>query len=175
MDMGACQEARPLPPSGTASAWMRLTLPPAGATPAILIDRVFGDNLKAYIDNRLIYDSSGDVEYSGNKVLIPLPAQNSAKPLYLWNAGSGEFGIEGDVRVGSYDQLLSFYVKQDLVDVVLGAAMIFMAGALLICLLFLKPEFFYSGFFLALVILSFGVLLLTYSPFLTLILSRGIV
>ncbi|MEK4853563.1 sensor histidine kinase [Paenibacillus sp. FSL H7-0756] len=167
------REARPLPPSGTASAWMRLTLPPAGATPAILIDRVFGDNLKAYIDNRLIYDSSGDVEYSGNKVLIPLPAQNSAKPLYLWNAGSGEFGIEGDVRVGSYDQLLSFYVKQDLVDVVLGAAMIFMAGALLICLLFLKPEFFYSGFFLALVILSFGVLLLTYSPFLTLILSRG--
>ncbi|MEK5467784.1 ATP-binding protein [Paenibacillus sp. FSL R7-0210] len=167
------REARPLSPTGTASAWMRITLPPAGATPAILIDRVFGDNLKAYIDNRLIYDSSGDVEYSGNKVLIPLPAQDSAKPLYLWNAGSGEFGIEGHIRVGSYNQLLSFYVKQDLVDVVLGAAMIFMAGALLICLLFLKPEFFYSGFFLALVILSFGVLLLTYSPFLTLILSRG--
>ncbi|MEK4518316.1 ATP-binding protein [Paenibacillus sp. FSL H8-0122] len=166
-------EARPLSPPGTASAWMRITLPPAGATPAILINRVFGDNLKAYIDNRLIYDSSGDVEYSGNKVLIPLPAQDSAKPLYLWNAGSGEFGIEGDIRVGSYNQLLSFYVKQDLVDVVLGAAMIFMAGALLICLLFLKPEFFHSGFFLALVILSFGVLLLTYSPFLTLILSRG--
>lgn len=164
---------RPLPPSGTASAWLRLTLPPAGATPAILIDKVFGDSLKAYIDNQLIYDSSGDVEYSGNKVLIPLPAHGSAKTLYLWNAGSGEFGIEGDVRVGSYTKLLSFYVKQDLVDLVLGAAMIFMAGALLICLLFLKPEFFYSGFYLILVILSFGVLLITYSPFLSLILSGG--
>lgn len=173
MDMGAGQGGQA--PCATRHPF-RLDadyLAPAGATPAILIDRVFGDNLKAYIDNRLIYDSSGDVEYSGNKVLIPLPAQDSAQPLYLWNAGSGEFGIEGDIRVGSYNQLLSFYVKQDLVDVVLGAAMIFMAGALLICLLFLKPEFFYSGFFLALVILSFGVLLLTYSPFLTLFLSRG--
>lgn len=88
-------DAKPLPPSGTSSAWLRLTLPPGGATPAILIDQVFGDSLKAYIDNQLIYDSSGDGGYSGNKVLIPLPAQDSTKPLYLWNAGSGEFGIEG--------------------------------------------------------------------------------
>ncbi|QUL55858.1 sensor histidine kinase [Paenibacillus tritici] len=165
--------ARPLPPPGTASAWLRLSLPPAGANPAILIDKVYGDSLKAFIDNRLIYDSDGDVEYSGNKVLIPLPAQDSAKQLYLWNAGSKEFGIEGEVRVGSYNKLLSFYVKQDLVDLVLGAAMIFMAGALLVCLLFLKPEFFYSGFYLILVIISFGVLLITYSPFLPLIISGG--
>ncbi|MFD2875293.1 hypothetical protein ACFTAO_03895 [Paenibacillus rhizoplanae] len=43
----------------------------------------------------------------------------------------------------------------------------------MICLLFLKPELFYSGFYLILVILSFGVLLITYSPFLSLILSGG--
>ncbi|AIQ56435.1 hypothetical protein PBOR_05430 [Paenibacillus borealis] len=166
------REDRPQPPSGADSAWLRFSLPRTEANSALLIDKVYGDSLQAYIDNRLIYDSNDLIHYSGNKVLIPLSREDSAKQLYLWSTGGGrEFGIEGEVRVGSYDKLLSFYVKQDLVDLVIGAALIFMGGALMICLLFLKPEFFSGGFSLILVIISFGVLLITYSPFLRLIVN----
>lgn len=87
--------ARPHPPSGTAAAWLRLALPRTGGNPAVLIDQVYGDGLKAYMDNRLVYDSSGDTEYSGSKVLIPLSGHGGARELYLWNAGVKEFGIEG--------------------------------------------------------------------------------
>lgn len=163
--------ARPEPPSGTAAAWLRLPLPPAGGNPAVLIDQVHGEELKAYINSRLVYDSSGDTAYSGSKVLIPLSGQAAAGELYLWNAGSKELGIGGEVKIGSYTKLLSYYVKQDLADLVLGAAMIFMGGALLVCLFFMRPSLFAGSLYLVLVILSFGVLLITYSPYLTLIVS----
>lgn len=159
--------ARLRPPAGMTSAWLRFSLPRTEANSAILIDRVYGNNLEAYVNNRLIYDSGEITNYSGNKVMIPLSGQDSAKELYLWSSGGSKgFGIEGVIRVGSYDKLLSFYVKQDLVDLIIGAAFLFMGGALMICLLFLKPELVSGGFFLILVILSFGVLLITYSPFL---------
>lgn len=139
---------KPQPPAEADSVWLRFSLPQTEANSALLIDKVYGDSLKAYIDHRLIYDSSEVINYSGNKVLIPLSGEDSAKQLYLWSAGGGrDFGIGGKVRVGSYDKLLSFYVKQDLVDIVIGAALIFMGGALMICLFFLKPEFFTGGFF----------------------------
>lgn len=161
---------RSRPPAGTTSAWLRCSLPRTDANSALLIDRVYGDSLKAYVENRLVYDSSEIINYNGNKVLIPLSRQDSTKELYLWSSGGSKgLGVEGEIRVGSYDKLLSFYVKQDLVDVVIGAALIFMGGALMICLFFLKLEFFSGGFFLILVIISFGVLLITYSPFLPLI------
>lgn len=160
----------PKPPSGAASAWMRFTLPRTETGSAILIDKVYGKSLKAYIGGRLIYDSGSTVYFSGNKVLIPLHAEDSNNQLYLWNSGSGKkFGIEGEIRVGSYNKLLSFYVKQDLADLVIGSALIFMGGALMICLFLFRPRFFSGGIFLILIIISFGVLLITYSPFLPLI------
>lgn len=162
---------RPDPPSGTSAAWLRLALPSTRGNPAVLIDKVYGDGLKAYMNNRLVYDSTGDADYSGSKVLIPLSGQDTAGELYLWNRGDKEFGIEGEVKVGSYNRLLSYYVKQDLADLILGAAMIFMGGALLVCLFFMRPSMFSGGLYLVLVILSFGVLLITYSPYLNLIVS----
>lgn len=163
--------ARPHPPSGTSTAWLRLALPSTRGNPAVLIDKVYGDGLKAYMNSRLVYDSTGDPDYSGSKVLIPLSGQDAAGELYLWNEGVKEFGIEGEVKVGSYNRLLSYYVKQDLADLILGAAMIFMGGALLVCLFFMRSFMFSGGLYLVLVILSFGVLLITYSPYLNLIVS----
>lgn len=77
------------------------------------------------------------------------------------------------MKVGSYNRLLSYYVKQDLADLIVGAAMIFMGGALLVCLFFMSPSLVSGSLYLVLVILSFGVLLITYSPYLTLIVSGG--
>lgn len=161
--------AMPLPPGKEEAAWMRFDLPETGGDSALLIDKIYGNHLKAYRNNMLIFDSEAMVGYSGSKVLIPLTGEEKEGRLYLWSSGSRELGIEGEVRLGEYNELLAFYVKQDLVDLVIGAALVFMSAALLMCLFFLRVEFFSGGFWLVLVILSFGVLMITYSPFLPLI------
>ncbi|MBT2288372.1 ATP-binding protein [Paenibacillus albidus] len=157
---------------GDSAVWVRFPLPELPEQSAVLIDKIYGNHIKAYIHNDLIYDSQGEGNAAGTRVLIPLPASPAGAKLYLWSSGGGNgLGIGGGIHLGSYDKLLAAYVKQDLMDLVLGAALIFMATVLLVCSLFLKRELFTGGFLLVLVILSFGVLVVAYSPFLPLITS----
>ncbi|WP_019913316.1 sensor histidine kinase [Paenibacillus sp. HW567] len=166
--------ARPLPPAGVTAAWLRFTLPAAEENSALLINKIYGNTVKAYMNNKLIYDSQEIINYNGSKALIPLSGKEGKSQLYLWSSGGDKgFGVEGSITAGSYGKLLAFYVKQDLVDIVIGAALLFMGVALMVCLVFLRLDFFKGGFLLVLVILSFGVLLITYSPFLPLIMGNG--
>ncbi len=165
--------ARPLPPAGVSAAWLRFAIPKVTTNSALLIDKVYGNTIKAYRNNEIVYDSSQLVNFNGSKVLIPLSPKDGNGPLYLWSSGGSQgFGVEGEVRTGNYDKLIALYVKQDLVDMVLGAALIFMAAVLMTCLFFVRVELFSGGLWLVLVILSFGVLFITYSPFLPLILHN---
>ncbi|WP_440835416.1 ATP-binding protein [Paenibacillus sp. 22594] len=171
----AGQSARPVAPAGATAVWLRFSLPEPGVSTGLLIDKVHGNNFRAYIDNKLIYDSQDVVNDNGSKVLIPLSGAEGPSLLYLWSSGTGQdFGIEGTITAGSYGKLLAVYVKQDLADIVIGVAFLFMGAALMVCLLFLKLDVFKGGFFLVLVIVCFGVLFITYSPFLPIILhTRG--
>ncbi|KUP21604.1 hypothetical protein AWJ19_05310 [Paenibacillus sp. DMB5] len=164
--------ARPLPPADVDAAWLRFEIPPMQTDSALLIDKVYGTTLKAYRNNTLIYDSRQNVNFSGSKVLIPLTATPGDGPLYLWSSGGDRgFGVGGQIRAGDYDGLMSLYVKHDLVDVILGTSLIFMAAVLLVCLFFIRVQTLSGGYYLVLVILAFGVLFITYSPFLSLVLG----
>ncbi|WP_342564465.1 ATP-binding protein [Paenibacillus sp. FSL R7-0345] len=164
--------SRPLPPADADAAWLRFEIPQAKTHSALLIDKIYGTTLKAYRNNTLIYDSRQMVNFTGSKVLIPLSAQQGDGPLYLWSSGGDRgFGVGGQIRAGNYDGLMTLYVKQDLVDVILGTSLIFMAAVLLVCLYFIRVQMFSGGYYLVLVILAFGVLFITYSPFLSLILD----
>ncbi|KWX80113.1 hypothetical protein AML91_01355 [Paenibacillus jilunlii] len=163
---------RPAAPAEASAAWLRFPLPVTGErNPALLINKVTGHSLKAYVDHKLIYESQNLMNDDERKVLIPLSGTEGHSWLYLWNSGGGRsFGIDGEITAGNYGKLLAFYVKQNLPDMVIGAAFLFVGAALMGCLLFLKLDFFKGGFFLVLVIVSFGVLFISYSPFLPVIL-----
>ncbi|QQZ63470.1 GHKL domain-containing protein [Paenibacillus sonchi] len=163
---------RPAAPADASAVWFRFPLPlTEERNPALLINKVTGHNLRAYADHKLIYESQDLMNYDERKVLIPLSGTEGHSWLYLWSSGDGQgFGIEGEITAGNYGKLLEYYVKQNLPDMVIGAAFLFVGAALMGCLLFLKLDFFKGGFFLVLVIVSFGVLFITYSPFLPVIL-----
>lgn len=162
----------PETPSGATSAWLRFTLPQISDKSALFIDKVYGNNVKAYLNNELIYDSGKDFNFNGSKVFIPLSKSVGGQQLYLWtHGGSKDLGIHGEIRVGQYDELLSFYVKQGLMDLIIGTTLIFIAIVLLICSLFMRKGYFSGGYLLVLIILSIGVLVVTYSSFLPTILG----
>ncbi|MDQ0193940.1 sensor histidine kinase [Paenibacillus wynnii] len=160
-------------PKGTSSAWIRITLPDIPDNSAVLIEKVYGEEIKAYVNDLLIYSSKGTAKDKGTKVLIPLSREQSREQLYLWSSGGeGSLGIEGGILSGSYSKLLALYVKQDVMDLFIGASLIFMAAVFAVCSIFLKKELFISGLFLVLVILSCGTLVITNSPFLPILQSN---
>ncbi|MEC0171244.1 ATP-binding protein [Paenibacillus graminis] len=164
---------RPVAPADATAAWLRFPLPITGEpNPALMINKFAGHNLRVYVDHKLIYELRDLINYDEGRVLIPLSGTEGHSWLYLWSSGSGQGfgGIKGEITAGNYGKLLAFYVKQNLPDMVIGAAFLFVGAALMGCLLFLKLDFFKGGFFLVLVIVSFGILFITYSPFLPVIL-----
>lgn len=163
------------PPTGISAAWMRISLPEVKDNSAVLIDKVYGQDIKAFAKNALIYSSKGTDPSKGSKILIPLSQDQSQDQLYIWSSGSsdGNLGIAGSILMGNYGKLLALYVKQDIMDIFIGSSLVFLAAVCGVCSMFLKRGLFFSGFFLMLVILSSGVMIITNSPSLPLVLSSS--
>ena len=161
-------------PKGVTAAWARLTLPEVQENSAILIENVFGQEIKAYSNHELIYSAQNPDRFKGLKAIIPLSKEQSREQLYVWSSGSvGQLGIEGRILSGDYRNLLPLYVKQDVMDLFIGASFMFTALVFAICTILLKKEQFFSGFLLVLVILSSGVFIITQSPVLPLLFSSS--
>lgn len=166
------RDNKPETPKGISSAWLRFSLPQMSEKSALFINKVYGNSVKAYLNNALVYDSENKYNFNGSKILIPLSEDDGGQELYIWTqGGSKDLGIEGEIRVGRYSELLSVYVKRGLMDIIIGTTFIFIAIVLLICSLFLRKGFFTDGFLLVLILLSIGVIVVTYSSFLPIILG----
>lgn len=158
---------------GKSSLWLRIPLPNISDQYALLIEKVYGNDIEAYVNNVRIYNSHGKDNYNGAPIMLPLSQEHSGELLYLWSSGEKRVGIEGGMVTGKYDEILALYVRQDFMDIILGASLIFMGAVFAVCSIFMKRELFYNGFFLVLIILSSGVLVITYSPFLPLLLNNS--
>ncbi|RAV11731.1 sensor histidine kinase [Paenibacillus contaminans] len=158
----------PSKPDGVRAAWIKFELPELGWTRAgLMIDKLYSQNYAVVLDGKVIQESRRSYLYEVNKVLLPLTPEDSFKSLYIRIETSGEkLGIESAIRVGDHHELLKQFMKQDLIDVVLGSAFIFFALMMLICSFFLKNTHFTNWLSLSLVILALGLMVITYSPFL---------
>lgn len=166
-------EKSPETPKGASSEWIKFSLPQFSGKSALLIDKIYGNKIKAYMDSELVYDSGNKYYYNGSKILIPLTTENGGQEVYIWtHGGSKDLGIVGEIKVGQFNELLFMYVKQGLTDLIIGATFIFIAIVLLLCSLFLKKGFFSGGFVLVIIILSIGIIVATYSPFLTVVIGE---
>ncbi|WP_150265315.1 sensor histidine kinase [Paenibacillus tepidiphilus] len=163
----------PEEPPEAGAVWLRVPLPATPAQSVLSLERIYGSDLQVYRNQTLIYESLEPVRSGGSKLLIPLTGAEGEGMLYLRSSGGHIFGVDGDSRVGAYNQLLGYHIKRDLVDLIIGAALIFMAVVLLLGLMFLRLDFFAGGFWLMLVVLSLGVMLIAYSPVLPLVMHGG--
>ncbi|WP_025688275.1 sensor histidine kinase [Paenibacillus zanthoxyli] len=153
--------------------WFRTSLPPLGSNSAALLNKVYGSDIRAYVDDTLVYDSNGRGSRGGGKLLIPLTAPQVGKELYIYSGGTGSrLGLEGEIKVGSYAKLLNVYLKENLLDLMIGGSLIFMAVVLGVCSVFLKRELFVNGILLMLIMLSSGVLMIYYSPYLEIVMEN---
>lgn len=88
--------------------------------------------------------------------------QNSKKMITEWQLKQAGIGT----ILGDYTELFSEFVKQDIIDVILGSAFILIAVVMMICTIFITRNFVSSWVSLCVIILSTGILALTNTPFL---------
>jgi signal transduction histidine kinase len=158
----------PKQPEHTGSAWIRIHLPSLNdETPAVLFENIYGRHITLYKDGTDFYESYRGYNYENNRILIPLAREDSGKTLYIWTESSkNRLGITGYVMTGDYRELLGTLVRMDVLDIVLGSTFIFIALVLLICSFFLFRPSMAMWLSLSAIVLSIGLLIVTYSPFL---------
>lgn len=160
-------EPTPERPQGKQGQWVRIDAPPiTSRSPAILFEKVYGSHIVVKINDELIYESQRDYRYSVNTILLPLDRNGDRDIIYMGIDSIKRIGPQGNVLVGDYKNLQKLYIKNNIVDFIIGSALIFVAAIMLICALFLKNENMAGWLSLCLVILSGGTMVLTYSPFL---------
>jgi signal transduction histidine kinase len=164
------KQSEPLPskPRNTNIAWIKVSIPVMKwSNPAILISRIYGKHIVMSIDDKLIYESNRNYSYDVNKIVVPLKPSDTSKLLYIGiEAEKEKIGIQSSIILGDYTELFSKFVKQDIIDVILGSAFIFIAVVMLICTIFITRNFISSWVSLCVIILSTGILVLTYSSYL---------
>ncbi|AOZ92035.1 ATP-binding protein [Paenibacillus crassostreae] len=144
--------------------WYKIELPEMiWNIPSLYISEYYGKYVIVRTDSAMIYESEHMNDNIVNKIILPLERSNSNETLYI--------GVEtnkdtiGTLILGNYSDLLSVYVKQGLIDVILGSSFIFISMVMLICSFFLRKEFLAMWVSLAIIIFSTSVLMLTYSSY----------
>lgn len=160
--------APPPRPAGTEWAWVRIDIPQLSwAIPAVMMQKVHGRDVMVYTEYRELFDAHRQYRYSMNNLLLPLRTEDAGGALYLrMKITDPRPGIVEEVSFGSFYELLTEYLNQDLLDVMLGGAFVLIGVVMLVCALFLNRAYMKSWLALCFVILSIGLLVISYSPFL---------
>ncbi|CAM4149647.1 sensor histidine kinase [Saccharibacillus endophyticus] len=165
MDEESMPPSRPL---GAAWAWVRIDIPQLDwPIPAVLIEKAYARNVVVYTEYRELFDSHRQYRYAMNELLLPLRAEDAGSSVYIRLQLTEErSGIVQNIVFGSFYELLTVYLTKDMLDIMLGGSFVLIGVVMLICALFLHRSYVQAWLSLSFVILSIGLLVATYSPFL---------
>lgn len=154
-------------PAGVSSAWTKITLPTYNyASPSVYIQTIYALHVKVYVEERLVFEGDRSFIKDNYSLLVPLDLRDNGKTMYIWTETlQDRIGIKEKVVLGEHSVLIKDYIKNGLIDIILGGAFIFVAVVLFVCAFYLNKEYFPIATSLSIVIASTGMLSITYSPF----------
>jgi signal transduction histidine kinase len=161
--------AQPMPelPDGLSSVWTRIELPDFNyVSPSVYIKTLYALHVKVFVEDRLVFEDDRSYIKDNFSLLVPLSAEDNGKTMYVWTATlQDRIGIKDSVIIGEHSDLIKSFMKNGLIDVILGSAFVFVAVVLFVCGFFLDKEYLSIAISLAIVIAATGILSITYSPF----------
>lgn len=161
--------AHPMPdlPDGVSSVWTRIELPDFNyVAPSVYIKTLYALHVKVFVEDRLVFEADRSYIKDNFSLLVPLSAEDKGKTMYIWTATlQDRIGIKDKVVIGEHSDLVKDFMRNGLIDVILGSAFVFVAVVLFVCGFFLDKEHLSIAHSLSVVIAATGVLSITYSPF----------
>jgi signal transduction histidine kinase len=133
--------------------------------PGLLVDRLYGLDLSVYRESRMLIQSRRDFAFDLNKLLMPIEHNSEPTDYYIRIlTTSDRAGLISSIRIDEIDLLSKRFIRQDLPDLLLGSSIAFLALIMLVCSSYLHRKQRSSWIALCLVALSFGILIIAYSP-----------
>ncbi|NOU88088.1 sensor histidine kinase [Paenibacillus sp. LMG 31460] len=160
-------ESSPEKPKEVSSAWIRLQLPPnVPKDYGIYIEGIYTQNLWVFMGDRLVRETKFDFPYDSQRSLFPIGSEDGGGVIYLkLETSMDRLGIHTAIKLDNYAVLTRTYVLQDLTDIILGCAFLFMAAIMLIGSIFLKKGQLTSWVLVSILNLTIGIIFITYPAF----------
>jgi signal transduction histidine kinase len=155
-------------PVGIYSAWVRFKLPDLNwARPTLYIKELSAKDVTIFINNEEVYENHRNYPYNKNKLLLYLDSTESNKEVYMFlNSEADWLGLQEQLVIGEYYELSKGFMKREMLDIVLGASLVFISLSMLVVSIFLNKSALNGWNSLCVVILSVGLMIISYSPFL---------
>lgn len=158
-------------PQGMTGVWIRLALPPADSSagsykqPALLIDRLYGREVSVYAGGEMLHQSTRTARHDRIKLFTPLPAAaGPAELLIRIETPENHAGITSDVRYGEFETLMASSIRMEMPDMALSSGMFMLGLVMLLCSGFLMRSVLGFWLSLAVIALTAGTIVFTYSP-----------
>jgi two-component system sporulation sensor kinase B len=158
----------PSAPKGINKAWIKIKVPESNEMrPALIINKLYAKKITIYIDGHVIYDVNRNYSLNIMEIMIPIERSefNSTMLIEVSN-NIDKIGIYEEIKLGEFTSLQKSFIKSDLLELVLGSSLILIAFFMIVSILFINRSFQPGWYSLFLVMLSVGVMILTYSSFL---------
>ncbi|NEW07855.1 HAMP domain-containing histidine kinase [Paenibacillus sp. SYP-B3998] len=157
----------PEKPKNISTAWAKAQLPTILPDHyGVFINEIFAKHLWVYLEDQLIQEVNYNYAYDVHRILIPLSSEDAGKNIYLkMETSKDRLGVHSDIKMDQYTKLMQIFVVSDLANIILGCAFLFIAGIMLICSIFLKKIQLASWISLSIMILTIGIIIATFSPF----------
>ncbi|MEV5030577.1 ATP-binding protein [Paenibacillus sp. LPE1-1-1.1] len=161
------EDSLPVKPEDIQSAWLRFQLPEYDlARPAVLITKLTAKDVMIYIGQKLVYESHRNYPFNKNEILLSLSEAESNEMVYIYlQTDSDWLGLKKQPLVGEEQTLSKAFMKKEVYDVILGAVLLFVSLALLLCFIFLNKTYLNGLSSLCIVILSISLMILSLAPY----------
>ncbi|AOZ92032.1 sensor histidine kinase [Paenibacillus crassostreae] len=156
------------PQQSTDTLWIKFRLPAYDlSSPALYINKVYAKGINIYINNTIIYQKDRSHKYDLNTIFLPLKPVDAGKEVIMsMYSERDRLGIDKEIVIGDYQPILKQYVRGNIIDIIAGVAVVFVALVMVICSVFLSKGHIKDWISVNIVLLSVGIIIITYSPFL---------
>ncbi|GBG10876.1 hypothetical protein PAT3040_05646 [Paenibacillus agaridevorans] len=135
--------------------------------PALEINKLYGQNVKIHMGkDEIIYNTERNYAFDRNNIVLPFSAEESNSIIYIHISSKFErLGLQQAVIVQNFDFIFKETIRSDLVDIIIGFSLVFISFFMIISAAFLNRSFMPGWTSLFIVMLSIGIMILSYSSF----------
>lgn len=157
----------PVVPPDITAAWIRFKLPELSQMrPAMELKNMLAQDVVIYIDSAKVYEVHRNYVYDRNRLMVPLSDDESGKYVFIHlHSQMNRLGLQSAVTVDNHGSMLETMMRSDITDVVIGSSLVIVASFMLLSVIFLNRSFLPGWVSLFLVMLSIGIMILSYSTF----------
>jgi signal transduction histidine kinase len=157
----------PVVPPNTTSAWIRFKLPEMSQMrPAMELKNMLAQDVVIYIDSAKVYEVHRNYVYDRNIIMVPLSSTEAGQSVYMHlKSQTMRIGLQSPIIIDNHDNMIKEGMRSDITDVVIGSSLVIISSFMLLSVIFLNRAFLPGWVSLFLVMLSIGVMILSYSTF----------